>query len=82
MRGSLCWTSPTRIGTDSGSAWTWWIYVGATVAVAFLFAYRITMSAGSRRSRQGEAPSRPTALARPTAPARPSAVTLPQVGLE
>ncbi len=39
-------------GTDSGSAWAWWIYVGSTVAVAFLFSYRIVMSFGTRRARR------------------------------
>jgi sulfoxide reductase heme-binding subunit YedZ len=39
-------------GTDSRSAWAWWIYVGATVAVAFLFSYRIVMSIGARHGRR------------------------------
>ena len=28
-------------GTDSGTPWAWWIYVGSTIAVVFLLAYRI-----------------------------------------
>ncbi len=39
-------------GTDSGSAWAWWIYVGSTVAVVFLFVYRIAISVGGRAVRQ------------------------------
>jgi sulfoxide reductase heme-binding subunit YedZ len=38
-------------GTDSGSAWAWWIYVGATVAVMFLFIYRVVLSVASGRDR-------------------------------
>ncbi len=75
-------------GTDSGSAWAWWIYVGATVAVAFLFSYRIAMSVGSRGARRSVPAPRPAPaprsepLPRPTPAPRPSAPTLPQVGLE
>ncbi len=54
-------------GTDSGSAWAWWIYVGSTVAVVFLFAYRIALSIGGRHL--GVA----TAAARRPFPARPVA---------
>jgi predicted ferric reductase len=39
-------------GTDSGSAWAWWIYVASTVAVVFLFVYRITVSVAGRSVRQ------------------------------
>jgi len=39
-------------GTDSGSAWAWWIYVASTVAVVFLFVYRITVSVAGRAVRQ------------------------------
>ena len=28
-------------GTDSGSAWAWWVYVGTTAGVVFLTVYRI-----------------------------------------
>jgi DMSO/TMAO reductase YedYZ heme-binding membrane subunit len=45
-------------GTDSGSAWAWWIYVVATVAVVFLFGYRILMSIGARRGRSAVPTSR------------------------
>ncbi len=41
-------------GTDSGSAWAWWIYVGASAAVVFLFTYRIVLSVGGRRARTGQ----------------------------
>ncbi len=36
-------------GTDSGSAWASWIYVGATVAVMLLFVHRVALSVTSRR---------------------------------
>ena len=39
-------------GTDSGSAWAWWIYVASTVAVVFLFVYRIMLSLAIRSDRQ------------------------------
>lgn len=39
-------------GTDSGSAWAWWIYVGATVPVVFLLTYRILVSRGARSARR------------------------------
>jgi predicted ferric reductase len=35
-------------GTDSGRAWAQWIYLGAMVAVAFLLAYRVGISASER----------------------------------
>ena len=37
-------------GTDSGTAWAWWMYVGATVAVVFLLTYRIALSIGGNRT--------------------------------
>jgi predicted ferric reductase len=43
-------------GTDSGAAWARWIYVGATVAVMFLFVYRVALAVTSR-------PERPAARA-------------------
>ena len=49
-------------GTDSGSAWAWWLYVGASAAVVFLFAYRITTAVGARRGRRSApAAARPAA---------------------
>lgn len=36
-------------GTDSGSAWAWWMYAGSTVAVVFLLAYRISLSISGRQ---------------------------------
>jgi len=39
-------------GTDSSSIWAWSMYVGAIVAVVFLFAYRVVLSIGGRRKRQ------------------------------
>jgi sulfoxide reductase heme-binding subunit YedZ len=43
-------------GTDSGTAWAWWLYVGATVSVTFLLTYRVAVSA--RRRRSGPEPRR------------------------
>jgi len=37
-------------GTDSGTVWAWWLYVGASVAVVFLFVYRVALSVAGRRS--------------------------------
>ncbi len=31
-------------GTDSGTPWAWWIYVGSTVVVVFLLTYRVVLS--------------------------------------
>ncbi len=39
-------------GTDSRAAWAWWIYVASTVAVVFLFGYRLVVSIGMRRQRR------------------------------
>ena len=38
-------------GTDSGTAWAWWLYVGSTVVVTFLFTYRIAASRTGRPAR-------------------------------
>ena len=53
-------------GTDSGTAWAWWSYVTASVAVVFLTAYRIALAVEARRAagatpRAGPA-SRPSPL--------------------
>jgi predicted ferric reductase len=37
-------------GTDTGTPWAWWIYVGSLMAVMFLLAYRIAISVGARGS--------------------------------
>jgi hypothetical protein len=42
-------------GTDSGSAWAWWIYVGATVPVVFLLTYRVLVSLGALAARRATA---------------------------
>ena len=42
-------------GTDSGTPWAWWMYVGSTVAVVFLLVYRISLSASGRQARAGSA---------------------------
>jgi predicted ferric reductase len=35
-------------GTDSGSAWAQWLYIGSAAVVAFLLAYRIALSVAAR----------------------------------
>ncbi|HET9681891.1 MAG TPA: hypothetical protein VFP19_07620 [Candidatus Limnocylindrales bacterium] len=35
-------------GTDSGSPWAWWLYVGSAAVVAFLLGYRIAISVAGR----------------------------------
>ena len=46
-------------GTDSGSPWAQWIYLGAMTVVAFLLAYRIGMSVAERVERRARAASAP-----------------------
>lgn len=45
-------------GTDSASPWAWWLYVGSSVVVLFLFVYRITSAVvgGSSRPSRTAAP--------------------------
>ena len=38
-------------GTDSASPWAWWLYVGSSVVVLFLFVYRITSAVVGGSSR-------------------------------
>ena len=35
-------------GTDSGAAWTWWMYSGSVTLVVFLFAYRLVTALARR----------------------------------
>jgi predicted ferric reductase len=35
-------------GTDTGTPWAWWVYVGSLIAVVFLLVYRIAISVGGR----------------------------------
>lgn len=37
-------------GSDTGTAWAWWSYVGTSVAVAFLTAYRVVISVEARHA--------------------------------
>jgi predicted ferric reductase len=37
-------------GSDSGAAWTWWMYTASVTVVTFLFAYRLIMSVARRRA--------------------------------
>ncbi|HEY6058288.1 MAG TPA: hypothetical protein VIV06_09660 [Candidatus Limnocylindrales bacterium] len=39
-------------GTDSGSAWSWWLYAGSVVIVTFLLVYRVVMAIAGRGVRQ------------------------------
>lgn len=48
-------------GSDSGTAWAWWSYVGATALVIFLTGYRIVTGLMASRERA----SRPTPAPRP-----------------
>ena len=46
-------------GSDSGTAWAWWSYVGATALVVFLTGYRVVTgitAARERAARRGPAP--------------------------
>ncbi|HET9681972.1 MAG TPA: hypothetical protein VFP19_08030 [Candidatus Limnocylindrales bacterium] len=44
-------------GTDTGSPWAWWLYVGSSAVVAFLLGYRIAISvAGHLRPAARRAP--------------------------
>ena len=45
-------------GTDTGTIWAWWLYVGSTAAITLLMAIRIAGSFASRR--RGPAPARTT----------------------
>ena len=44
-------------GTDTSSAWAWWVYVMATTVVVFLTVYRIAEAVMSRRERRGRLPA-------------------------
>jgi sulfoxide reductase heme-binding subunit YedZ len=48
----LCFAGATAhgilAGSDSGAAWTWWMYALSVAAVVFLFAYRLVMSLARR----------------------------------
>jgi sulfoxide reductase heme-binding subunit YedZ len=38
-------------GTDSGAAWTWWMYTGSVAIVTFLFVYRLATALARRGGR-------------------------------
>jgi DMSO/TMAO reductase YedYZ heme-binding membrane subunit len=38
-------------GTDSASPWAWWLYVGSSVVVVFLFVYRVASAVAGRSAR-------------------------------
>jgi hypothetical protein len=54
-------------GTDSGTAWAWWMYVLSTMAVVFLFTYRVWMAVVPRIGGAGHPPAR-------RLPSRPPAI--------
>lgn len=67
-------------GTDTGTPWAWWLYVGSVAAVAFLFVYRVVLAVGVRAGagdpRRVAVRRGPTVVARdertaPTGGARP-----------
>ena len=58
-------------GSDSGTAWAWWSYVGATALVVFLTGYRIVIGIVAARQRA----SRPTPPATPAG--RPATAPFP-----
>jgi hypothetical protein len=57
-------------GSDSGAAWTWWMYAGSVAVVTFLFMYRLITAVARRRGRQG---SRSAGGARPLTVSRDGA---------
>jgi predicted ferric reductase len=47
-------------GTDSGTTWAWWIYVGSTILVVFLLVFRIGLSlTGGQPTARSQAAGRP-----------------------
>jgi len=56
-------------GTDTTTAWAWWSYVVASVAVVFLTAYRVVIAVEARRSPAGDAGTAPGAAAATPRPA-------------
>jgi predicted ferric reductase len=46
-------------GSDSGTAWAWWSYVGATTLVVFLTGYRIVSGIAASRERATRSAPRP-----------------------
>ncbi len=44
-------------GTDTSSAWAWWVYVMATTVVVFLTVFRVAEAGMSRRERRGRLPA-------------------------
>ncbi len=54
-------------GTDSAAPWAWWLYVGASVIVVFLFVYRMALSIVVRSSRTAAVPRAARIATGPTA---------------
>jgi hypothetical protein len=61
-------------GTDTAAGWARWIYIGATVAVIFLFGYRVTASIGKRVSQADTTGASPPRRWPDTQPRTPSAL--------
>ena len=64
-------------GSDSGTAWAWWSYVGATALVVFLTGYRIVTGIAASRERASLSASRPVPGAAPVSGPRPAPGTSP-----
>ena len=63
-------------GSDSGTAWAWWSYVGATALVVFLTGYRIVTGVTASRERASRAASGSRSAPGPLSAPRP----LPAMG--
>jgi len=63
-------------GTDSRTAWAWWVYVAMTMVVMFLLTYRIVVSAAGRRAEAPILGTRPAVPLTRVAPARVEAATV------
>jgi predicted ferric reductase len=66
-------------GTDTGSAWAQWIYLGAGTMAWFLLVYRIGVSIAERRSSGRRVPER-SALERRAVTTRPAGDRVPDGG--
>jgi predicted ferric reductase len=59
-------------GSDSGAAWTWWMYTGSVSIVTFLFIYRLVTAVarrGGRREQRSAGGGRTLAVSRESAQA-------------
>ena len=63
-------------GSDSGTAWAWWSYVGATALVVFLTGYRVVTGITASRERASQSASRPASAPLSASAPRPGPATL------